>query len=135
MSIAQFSDGFTLDADGFAVPQADLLADFLAEHQDDESSPEDWPAWVDDFRWELGPGDPAADALADLRHTATFLGDDCHPIHGVDITDACNVIEQALNAARNDPPYEPSRADFDWLLDQEERRELARFYGCNARFV
>jgi len=39
------ADGFVLDGDGFAIPQADLLADFLTEHGDDplEGDPADWP--------------------------------------------------------------------------------------------
>jgi|GEM_PF-2239039 hypothetical protein len=55
--IAQNPDGFQLDADGFAVPQADLLADFLAEHGDDplEGPPETWPDEYDSIRVCLGP--------------------------------------------------------------------------------
>lgn len=55
--IAQNPDGFQLDADGYAVPQADLLADFLAEHGDDplEGPPETWPDDYDSIRIALGP--------------------------------------------------------------------------------
>jgi hypothetical protein len=44
------------DADGFAIPAADLLADFLIEHGDDpnEGPPESWPWWTDLGQFELG---------------------------------------------------------------------------------
>jgi hypothetical protein len=53
------------DADGYAIPAADLLSDFLAEHGDDplEGPPEDWPAWCDDDHWAIT--DQAT--LAELR--------------------------------------------------------------------
>lgn len=55
--IAQNLDGFQLDADGHAVPQADLLHDFLVEHGDDplEGPPEDWPDEYDSIRVAIGP--------------------------------------------------------------------------------
>lgn len=50
------ADGFVLDDEGFAIPAADLLADFFAEHTDDpdEGDPTDWPEWTDDDCWQLG---------------------------------------------------------------------------------
>ena len=67
MSIALNGDGFILDDDGFAVPAADLLADFFAEHGDDpdEGPPESWPAWTDEI--ELDLGEPTEQDLADYR--------------------------------------------------------------------
>ena len=55
--IAQNPDGFQLDENGYAVPQADLLADFLAEHGDDplEGPPEEWPDEYDSIRVAIGP--------------------------------------------------------------------------------
>jgi hypothetical protein len=52
----EINDNFTIGPDGYAVPQADLLADFLIEHQDDpnEGPPERWPFWADFFTLELG---------------------------------------------------------------------------------
>ena len=64
MSIAPNGEGFILDCDGMAVPAADVLSDFFAEHSDDpdEGPPEDWPAWTDEITLELGPGLPLTDA-------------------------------------------------------------------------
>jgi hypothetical protein len=59
---------------------------------------------IDDWTWELGPGDPALEALEDLRHTATYIGDDCPPTRCADIAAALDILERALLAARNDPP-------------------------------
>lgn len=57
MSIAPNGDGFILDDAGFAVPRADVLSDFFAEHSDDpdEGPPESWPAWTDEITLEPGP--------------------------------------------------------------------------------
>ena len=65
--IAQNPDGFQLDADGYAVPQADLLADFLAEHGDDpnEGPPEDWPDEYDSIRVAIGPAFTREESLFD----------------------------------------------------------------------
>jgi hypothetical protein len=56
MSIAPNGDGFILDSDGMAVPAADVLSDFFAEHSDDpnEGAPESWPAWTDEIELDLG---------------------------------------------------------------------------------
>jgi len=45
------------DADGYAIPAADILSDFLVEHDDDpdEGDPADWPREYDSIRVALGP--------------------------------------------------------------------------------
>jgi hypothetical protein len=57
------------DADGFAIPTVDLLADFLIEHSDDpdEGDPVGWPWWTDLDRFELGRALFPQECLADLR--------------------------------------------------------------------
>ena len=66
--IAENPDGFQLDADGFAVPQADIISDWFAEHSDDplEGDPSDWPETpeIDGYVWTLGP-DPDQLPLTD----------------------------------------------------------------------
>ena len=49
------------DADGYAIPAADLLSDFL--HDTDccdfqWNEPELWDEWTDEWIWVLGPGTP-----------------------------------------------------------------------------
>lgn len=43
------------DSDGYAISSADLLSDFLTEHQcdEDEGDPDDWPSWCDDGTWAI----------------------------------------------------------------------------------
>lgn len=112
MSIARNGDGFILDCDGFAIPAADVLSDFFAEHGDDpfEGDPAEWPAWTDASRWTIG-ADTVHQALAEIRHTAAYLGDDS-PVNG-------HALEAAL--------YEPTEqdwADFHaWCRDQDERNQ------------
>jgi len=103
--------------EGYAIPVADILSDQLVEcssSDDPEASddPATWPAWTSYFRWALGPGDPAADALADLRYTAACLGDDSPPIRCAVIEAACDILERALAAARNDPPEDLGHGGF-----------------------
>lgn len=45
------------EIDGFAIPAADLLADWFIEHGDDplEGPPEDWPDEYDSIRVTIGP--------------------------------------------------------------------------------
>ena len=68
-------DNFVLDADGYAIPGCDLLADQLAECGIDDPNYGDashWPWWCDQFTLELGPDPtfdplPGGDGLDDLR--------------------------------------------------------------------
>ena len=49
------------DADGYAIPAADLLSDFLHDTDccDFEwNEPELWDEWTDEWIWDLGPGTP-----------------------------------------------------------------------------
>lgn len=74
--IAHNPDGFQLDADGFAVPQADILADWYIEHSDDpdEDDPADWPETpeIDGYVWTLGP-DPDQLPLTDQADLEDLL--------------------------------------------------------------
>jgi hypothetical protein len=93
------------DADGYAVPAADLLADFLTEHGDDplEGDPADWPEcpWVDDDRYAIGPPLTPEEVVPDL--------------------------------VSDDEPFDPDQADVDALLDMMER--AAYEAGCQMRFI
>ncbi len=99
------TDGFVLDEGGYAIPQADLLADFLTEHGDDplEGPPEDWPEypWVDDDCYAFGPPLIPEEVVPDL--------------------------------VPDDEPFEPDQADVDALLDMIERATYEA--GCQIRFI
>ena len=55
------------DADGYAIPAADLLADWFIEHGDDPDAgdPESWPTSYDSVRWTTGYDDLPDDADPD----------------------------------------------------------------------
>lgn len=107
--LSRDADGFVLDADGFAVPSADLLADFFAEHSDDpnEGAPESWPAWTDEVKLAFGAPSCREERI-----------DDPDP-------------DQALTP--EEQVFEPGQADINFLLDQAERRVYER--GCNMHFA
>lgn len=98
-------------ATGYAIPAADLLADFLIENDandPDAGDPAGWPAWTDcDPQWALGP-DPGTGLVLDVLDLVPLPGDE---------------------------PYEPTLEDLldyeDWL----ERLEYERRFHINARFV
>jgi hypothetical protein len=121
-------DGFQLDADGYAIPQADLLHDFLVEHPDDpdEGDPADWPAWTDTGFWCLGP-DPDPDPLPGEEAPLSEPPADW-PLTGPEDLEDLRHWERQLTES-----FEPDQADIEAMLDQAERREYER--GCNARFV
>jgi hypothetical protein len=108
------------EIDGFAIPAADLLTDFFAEHSDDPEAgpPESWESWTDAERWwTIGP-DAVHQALAKIRHTAAYLGDD-PPVKGHALEAAADTLEAAL--------YEPTEqdwADFHaWCRERDERNQ------------
>ena len=128
--------------DGYAIPAADLLADWFAEHPDDEEedNPENWlPYWDADI-WQLGPQpDP---------HDPAWPGEELPASDFPElIPDQIPGEETPLDPSQPDPDdtgdfeevepdlgdsYEPDPED---LLDVElwsERRAIAEC--CNARF-
>jgi hypothetical protein len=131
---------------GFAIPSPDLELDFLMDNDacdPDDGPPQSWPAWTDDWRWELGPGDPAAEVLEDIRYTAMCADDDKRPNYRAMLKAAADTLEAALASARNNPPgpeieppgpeLETCEPDEEDLADYLERQEYE--HGCNARFV
>jgi hypothetical protein len=82
-----------------------------------EGDPAAWPAWTDASRLTIGP-DLVHQALADIRHTAAYLGDD-PPVKGHALEAAADVLEAAL--------YEPTDqdwADFHaWCRERDERNQ------------
>jgi hypothetical protein len=123
MSIAPNGDGFILDDDGMAVPAADVLSDFFAEHSDDpdEGPPEDWPAWTDEIRLDLGAPSRREECLDDM---------------GIDVTDDATLEDlrhwERFPALSGESEPDPDRAD-DEDLDALER--LAYEAGCNMHWA
>jgi hypothetical protein len=67
--LPDYPDGFHLDSHGHAIPQADLLSDWFAEHPDDdalEGDPETWPREYDSIRAALGPAYFPRERFVDL---------------------------------------------------------------------
>jgi len=66
-------------ATGYAIPAADLLADFLIENDandPDAGDPAGWPGWTDcDPQWALGP-DPGPGLMLDVLDLVPLPGDE-----------------------------------------------------------
>jgi hypothetical protein len=120
------------DANGYAVPWSDHDAIIEAEAElNDPAAAEtgDWPP--DSWRYELGPGDPAAESIRDLRYSIETIGDDCPPLRCDHMLEQLSTIESALIAARNDPPgpepasFEPAEANWasyvEWCQSLDDR--------------